>query len=69
MFNVLLTKILKKRILNKFEMSLVKLNSSKLIIIVFLSAKISHIDGKTHVNEFADMSQLLQELLCRLTGG
>ena len=38
MFNVLLTNNLKKRILNKFEMTLVKL-----IIIVFLSLKSPHI--------------------------
>ena len=38
MFNVLLIKNLKKRILNKFEMTLVKL-----IIIVFLSLKSAHI--------------------------
>ena len=43
MFNVLLAKTLKKRILNKFEMSLVKLTSLKLIIIVFISFKISNI--------------------------
>ena len=52
MFNVLLNKNLKKRILNKFEMSLVKLKISKLIIIVFLSAK-GHIYGSTFVYVFA----------------
>ena len=52
MFNVLLTKNLKKRILNKFEMSIVKLKSSTFTIIVFYQLK-EHIYGSTFVYVFA----------------